>query len=475
MESISYEAFNRGFYARMSRYDKWEKAEFDTFEAFFSNEKPLTPDTKNQLPQFAFNVVKGRREISIQYPVDFLVTEIDLPKTIRKKLKNDVDLAQHWRWQFKTWYRKIRSNANIPYWMFYITSSGYGLRFILHVENQINDEAEYKAACRQFLESLEQYGITSDYHDLNIVRRGWYFPTDKRYCNIRGDIFSPDLTRINRNNVGNNRVMAQIDESKSHESVNKVIAQIEEKGTDITTNYNDWVLIGFAFAHAFGEEGRAYFHRVSQLHPEYDEVKCNKKYDSCLRSKGSGITLGTFFHFARERGIQIPTEINVEDERFWYFENQRLRIDYDAYFKMLHSKGIGRLARKYTDDVVFIRVDRKNKTVKQISRNEISGFTTRLIEGFNVEATLRKQISNAFLGDSKILMPKNYAAIRPIQIEFLRDTTDTAFFFFQNCFVEVTVNAITPHHYSDMNGYIWASQMIPREFDKVPAKNIRTK
>lgn len=89
--------------------------------------------------------------------------------------------------------------------------------------------------------------------------------------------------------------------------VDKVITRIESAFTDITTSYNDWLSVGFAFAHEFGEAGRAFYHRVSRFYPGYTKADTDKQYDQCLKSPGQGITIKTFFHMAREAGIDIST------------------------------------------------------------------------------------------------------------------------------------------------------------------------
>jgi len=44
----------------------------------------------------------------------------------------------------------------------------------------------------------------------------------------------------------------------------------------------------------FGEEGRAYFHAVSQFHPGYDRGEADGKFDHALKGEYQEITIGTF-------------------------------------------------------------------------------------------------------------------------------------------------------------------------------------
>ncbi|MDP2336655.1 MAG: DUF3987 domain-containing protein, partial [Bacteroidota bacterium] len=87
-----------------------------------------------------------------------------------------------------------------------------------------------------------------------------------------------------------------------------IISRLEAAQTDITANYSDWRDIGFAFADEFGEAGRDYYHRISRFYSGYSQTDCNKQYDNCLKAKGHGVTLKTFFHLAKQAGINIsPT------------------------------------------------------------------------------------------------------------------------------------------------------------------------
>lgn len=86
-----------------------------------------------------------------------------------------------------------------------------------------------------------------------------------------------------------------------------IIKRLESSHTDITANYTDWRDIGFAFADELGESGREYFHRVSRYCPDYSRSACDKQYNNCLKARGHGVTIKTFFHLAQQAGISLVT------------------------------------------------------------------------------------------------------------------------------------------------------------------------
>lgn len=90
-----------------------------------------------------------------------------------------------------------------------------------------------------------------------------------------------------------------------NDDINALVQQIEQQNIDLTNDYKDWLKIGFALGDALGESGREYFHRISCISAKYEPTACNKQFDSCLKSNGSGITARTLFYLAKDKGIDI--------------------------------------------------------------------------------------------------------------------------------------------------------------------------
>ena len=89
------------------------------------------------------------------------------------------------------------------------------------------------------------------------------------------------------------------------DDIETIISRLESSQTDITANYSDWRDIGFAFADEFGESGRDYYHRISRFYSGYSPTDCTKQFDNCLKAKGHGVTMKTFFHLAKQARIDI--------------------------------------------------------------------------------------------------------------------------------------------------------------------------
>ncbi|MBK8654716.1 MAG: PriCT-2 domain-containing protein [Haliscomenobacter sp.] len=61
----------------------------------------------------------------------------------------------------------------------------------------------------------------------------------------------------------------------------------------------DGFLLACVFDNEFGEEGRGYFHAISQFYPGYDRQEAERKFDHALKGKYRRIEIGTFLGMAK--------------------------------------------------------------------------------------------------------------------------------------------------------------------------------
>ncbi len=90
-------------------------------------------------------------------------------------------------------------------------------------------------------------------------------------------------------------------EDNTLQRLQAICEQIEVQGIDLTSDYNDWMRIGFSLA-SMGEVGRDFYHVVSRNYPGYNQLQTDRKYNQLLRSrKQCGI--GTFFAICKSYGL----------------------------------------------------------------------------------------------------------------------------------------------------------------------------
>ncbi len=98
------------------------------------------------------------------------------------------------------------------------------------------------------------------------------------------------------------------------EHVEAVVKRIEEANTDVTADYQDWMITAFSLA-SMGEAGRELFHRVSCLSSKYDYKDCDNKFSNCLLARNGSVGLGSFFELARRNGIDISVPERLKPQR----------------------------------------------------------------------------------------------------------------------------------------------------------------
>ena len=101
------------------------------------------------------------------------------------------------------------------------------------------------------------------------------------------------------------------------DEIEQLVCSVESASADIAPDYASWRDLAFALADALGEGGRSYFHRLSRFYCGYDEREADKQFTACLRSHGSGITINTLFHLAKQAGVLVRNTVkpyNVKKE-----------------------------------------------------------------------------------------------------------------------------------------------------------------
>lgn len=190
----------------------------------------------------------------------------------------------------------------------FLSPSGNGLKVIIpiqkekHKETWIQLEHYYKS----------KHGITIDPNPKSVSSSCFYSYDPKLYVNWEAIRFELDEGFEYPKKQSNNYI--ETDELL-HPKVEDCISQLEEQGIDITTTHKDWLDVGFSLSHAFGEDGRSFYHRISQISNTYKKEECDNQYSCCLSSDndfGDLVTIGTFFYMLKEVGIVPQTAETAE-------------------------------------------------------------------------------------------------------------------------------------------------------------------
>lgn len=185
--------------------------------------------------------------------------------------------------------------GNISYTAFCsVSTSGKGVWGLVKVK----DTKHYKAHFEQLKLDYKSLGIVLD------PTKGGN-PTDLRYYTFDPNAYiATELRvydRLSKSEAPERRKSAKpLDNTDNWEKVNELVSEVNQRGLDIAPDYDTYVKLAFSLANEFGENGRALFHLACEPSSKYNSKDADTKFTSCLRSKGSGITIGTFFHLCKE-------------------------------------------------------------------------------------------------------------------------------------------------------------------------------
>ena len=85
-----------------------------------------------------------------------------------------------------------------------------------------------------------------------------------------------------------------------------LIQNILDQKVDLTSDYGDWINIGFSLAGKFAENGRTFFHALSSLNPEYNKNKTDEKYSHILRTKKDPtVAIDFIYNLAKKANIKV--------------------------------------------------------------------------------------------------------------------------------------------------------------------------
>jgi predicted P-loop ATPase len=176
---------------------------------------------------------------------------------------------------------------------------GRGLCVIFKINGDKHDEA-FKGL-QEYL--YVTYGQAVDRKSSNISRLRFVSYDPHLYINEKADKFALYPKKEKALNKIQNVVFVQSD-------FDKIVDEICSRRLDITGSYHQWLNIAYGIADKFGESGRDYFHKISQYSPLYEYNKADRQYTACLKPSASGkrATLGSFYYFAKQAGLQIVAE-----------------------------------------------------------------------------------------------------------------------------------------------------------------------
>lgn len=178
----------------------------------------------------------------------------------------------------------VRMNLELdPYtYLLFISPSGDGLKVV--IKHDLTNPEHWKYL---YLE-LETYyknihNIPTDDKCKDINRMCFIPFIDKLYTNDNSEVWQfkgiPEATEKPQRSL----MTTLVDSSEDlYKQCFYLSAYLFENKIDITSDYNDWILLGYSLS-ALGGEGREIYNNISCVNPEYTEEQTNKQFDYQLK------------------------------------------------------------------------------------------------------------------------------------------------------------------------------------------------
>lgn len=83
----------------------------------------------------------------------------------------------------------------------------------------------------------------------------------------------------------------------------RIINDITTQNVDITEQYNDWVFTALALISKFGEDGRDYFHAISEQNAGYDYDAAEAKFNHLLSTTENKVPIDWFYYQIEKHGL----------------------------------------------------------------------------------------------------------------------------------------------------------------------------
>lgn len=255
---------------------RWE----DQIHALRKTTDPTIQDTlKNALPCVTISgVFTERSDNTLQTHSTYIAIDIDKQPHLSITYPELRDLIA----------------ADFMVYAAFLSCRGQGVCALIKVDPKAHKEA-YAWMSLHF---YRRYNINTD-------------PSCKNLSRIRFVSYDPDL-KINPDATicpATPAPKSQKKEAKKFQhfdqEFDRIIDESIAKNIDLTKTYNDWLYCGLSILDKYDEEtARVYFHRLSEMHPEYDYDKAEQKFDNLLTTTRHEVPIDWFYNHIEKNGLK---------------------------------------------------------------------------------------------------------------------------------------------------------------------------
>jgi hypothetical protein len=174
------------------------------------------------------------------------------------------------------------------------------------------------------------------------------------------------------------------------QQLRSIAEYLVKESIDITKQFDDWIRIGYAIAHHYGEEGRASYIMISSLHPKFNEHEVHKEYDYMLKKNDGRTSIGSLFHTLKEY------EIRANDILQHTTNIQEIEIEHDGIIDETDSQIIEFLQEKgIIRNLVLNRIEYDGRIIEDADVNSLFMECKQYIKSKRKEQKSKKHKSKS--------------------------------------------------------------------------------
>ena len=151
----------------------------------------------------------------------------------------------------------------------------------------------------------------------------------------------------------------------------------------------------------------------------------------------------------------------VEADDFWYYDKKKnIKINPLKYKLFLEGNGFKKYYPDGTDKPTFVKIE----------SNKVEETSTAKIKDFVLDFLIEQkefEVWNYCAGYQNLFSDQFLLMLDSIELMLLKDKLDTCYIAFKNGILEVSKNNIELKEYLDVEGYIWKSHILDREWKKL--------
>lgn len=421
-----------------------------------STDKKEIESLKKKLPCILFSgIFKERNSNSLVEHSGLMVVDFD-------KYPNDKIMFEH--------LELLKQNNH--FLLLFISPSGNGIKGVLRVSNELDKETHpkvFKAFQKDF--NLDYFDIVNS----NIDRVCFESYDPDIYINYEAEIFDPVIKDEGYSVSEKTPLIPITDEDK----IIQKIMSFDWKKDFVEGERNSFIfdLAGMFCEYGVSQYSAEGFILNNVVIGEFSELEAKTTIKSAYKKRSFGSKF--FEDYAKidkvksdlkkgkkeviqKHGISEDTFNEIkeasEHEDFWFLnEKQKIQIDTLKYKLFLERNGF----KKYFPS------DTQKPTWLSIQSNKVIETSVERIKDFVLDYLMNRseiEVWNYCASYQNLFSENFLSMLDTIELMMLKDTKHKSYLAFENGILEVSKDEVKLIDYIDVEGYVWKSQIINRDW-----------